>query len=85
MTDQALQRDGSILAIGAGRLLLQIHDELIFEVPKESAAALRALVEKAMKEATPLLVPLQVRLKQGVSWGELQLVDDIFSQASQAV
>ena len=65
--------------------MLQIHDELIFEVPKESAAALRALVEKAMKEATPLLVPLQVRLKQGVSWGELQLVDDIFSQASQAV
>ena len=74
---------GTIPTAAPGRLLLQIHDELIFEVAHDRAGALRELVERAMIEATPLRVPLQVRLKQGASWGELQVVHDVFSQASQ--
>ena len=67
-----------------GRLLLQIHDELIFEVDEAHAAALRRLVRDAMVEAQPLRVPLQVGLKQGASWGELSVVEEFVSQASQA-
>jgi DNA polymerase-1 len=49
-----------------GRLLLQIHDELIFEVPQAELEPTAALVRKAMENVTPLSVPLLVNL----SWGK---------------
>ena len=55
------------------------------EVDEAHAAALRRLVRDAMVEAQPLRVPLQVRLKQGASWGELSVVEEFVSQASQAL
>ena len=66
-----------------GRLLLQIHDELIFEVEERYAPELRARVRLAMTDesgvhgAGTLRVPLRVQLKQGRSWGELEVVEDI--------
>ena len=65
-----------------GRLLLQIHDELLFEVEEAHASELQAIVRAAMQEATwaggePLLVPLRVSLKQGRSWGTLKLVEEV--------
>ena len=59
----------------AGRLLLQVHDELIFEVAAAHAPRLRELVRHAMEGAAALRVPLFVKVQQGPAWGELSEVE----------
>ena len=50
------------------KLLLQVHDELVFDVPKAEEAEVRVLVEDRMKHALPLAVPLEVELGTGATW-----------------
>lgn len=50
------------------RLLLQVHDELIFEAPKEEVSVLEELVPQVMEEALELKVPLKVDYSYGPSW-----------------
>lgn len=52
------------------RLLLQIHDELVFEVPLAEVAAARAIVERGMTEVAELAVPLVVSIGVGQTWAE---------------
>jgi len=52
------------------RMLLQVHDELIFEVAPGELEAVRALVTEAMSGATDLRVPLEVATGTGHSWAE---------------
>ena len=52
------------------RLVLQIHDELLFDVPRGEEPALRALVREAMVGALDLGVPLEVELGSGRTWLE---------------
>lgn len=52
------------------RLLLQVHDELIFEVVSGEEPVLTALVRKAMGSAYPLKAPLEVNVGIGKSWHE---------------
>jgi len=52
------------------RLLLQIHDELVFEFPPEEEEELIALVRRTMEEALPLHVPLKVDIGVGNNWNE---------------
>lgn len=52
------------------RLLLQVHDELIFEAPDEELDALKALVKQAMEQTVELSVPLRVDGDAGHSWYE---------------
>lgn len=52
------------------RLLLQIHDELVFEVPDAEVAATRAVVEQGMTEVASLSVPLVVSIGVGATWAE---------------
>lgn len=52
------------------RLLLQVHDELIFEVFKGEELALTELVREAMGSAYPLDAPLEVSVGLGKSWNE---------------
>lgn len=52
------------------RLLLQVHDELVFEVAKGETDKVRALVEEAMEHAVDLSVPLDVQVGVGHSWRE---------------
>jgi DNA polymerase-1 len=54
------------------KLLLQVHDELIFEVPQEEMEAMRQLVPLAMSTALQLSVPLKVDIKTGSNWGEIE-------------
>ena len=54
------------------RLLLQIHDELIFEVPPEGLDHLAQLVSEDMAGAYPLAVPLKVDVKAGVNWADAE-------------
>ena len=53
------------------RLLLQIHDELLFETRREDADELAAIVVKEMALNNPLSVPLKVDPEIGANWGEL--------------
>ena len=51
-----------------GRMLLQVHDELLFEAPEEEADALAAVARDVMQRAAVLSVPLLVETGKGLSW-----------------
>ncbi len=53
-----------------GRMLLQVHDELVFEVPSSEVDELRALVVQEMEGAAELSVPLVVDVGVGANWLE---------------
>ena len=54
------------------RMLLQVHDELIFEVPDEEVSALVALLHEIMPSALDLTVPMQIEVKSAVNWRDLE-------------
>ncbi len=54
----------------AARLILQIHDELICEVPEEKASLVAEILKSEMESATELDVPLKADVKIGKSWYE---------------
>jgi DNA polymerase-1 len=51
-------------------MLLQVHDELVFEVPEAETGAATALVREEMEAAFPLRVPLRVDLGNGRNWAD---------------
>ena len=53
------------------RMILQVHDELVFEVPIQEVEALREIVNQEMPSALELAVPLNVDMKMGHTWGDL--------------
>jgi DNA polymerase-1 len=61
----ALQRAGL-----AARMLLQVHDELVFEVPEAEIEATRGVVKQVMENVAALDVPLVVETGVGASWDE---------------
>ncbi len=52
------------------RMLLQVHDELLFEVPPEELEEIKALVREKMEGVVTLKVPLKVNLATGRNWAE---------------
>jgi DNA polymerase-1 len=52
------------------RMILQVHDELVFECPSEEEEEMRALVKKEMEEVMPLKVPLVVDIGWGDNWND---------------
>jgi len=52
-------------------MLLQVHDELIFETPEKCADDMVRFIKKEMEEAIKLKVPLNVDVKVGKSWADL--------------
>ena len=55
---------------GGARLLLQVHDELLLEVPADRLAAAESAVRDAMERVFPLRVPLEVDVRHGANWSE---------------
>jgi DNA polymerase-1 len=53
-------------------LLLQVHDELMFEAPDDEIGPLRELVMQEMPGAMELSVPLTVEVKTGSNWGDME-------------
>ncbi len=53
------------------KMILQVHDELLFEVPSNEIERLRALVKPAMEQVHPLKVPLVVDFKVGSNWRDM--------------
>ncbi|XP_061390041.1 DNA polymerase theta [Musca vetustissima] len=56
------------------RLVLHLHDELIFEVPEDKAKKIAKVLSITMENCVKLNVPLKVKLKIGKSWGDLKEV-----------
>ena len=56
----------------SGRLLLQIHDELLLEAPQEELHATVKSVRSAMEGVAVLKVPLLVDILIGKNWGEMK-------------
>jgi len=54
------------------RMLLQVHDELVFELPKEETEALSEMLREEMGSAMELAVPLKVDIKTGYTWGDME-------------
>ena len=52
------------------KMILQVHDELIFQVPNNEVEILCTNLERLMSEATKLLVPLKVEIKSASNWGD---------------
>ncbi len=52
------------------RMLLQVHDELLFEVPEEEVNVAKLLITDAMRHALPLRVPIEVEAGTGHTWLE---------------
>jgi DNA polymerase-1 len=63
--DQALEAQAL-----ASRLILQVHDEVILEVPPDEKEAAAEIVVSAMRNACELCVPLEVNLSWGHTWAE---------------
>ncbi|MDD4569899.1 MAG: DNA polymerase I, partial [Tepidanaerobacteraceae bacterium] len=53
------------------KILLQVHDELILNVPKEELPVVKNMLKEYMEKAIPLKVPLVVDFTQGYTWEEL--------------
>ena len=53
-------------------MTIQVHDELIFELPGDELEEMQALVLEMMPSAMELTVPLEVELKSGHTWGDME-------------
>ena len=59
-----------------GKMLLQVHDELVLECPKNELEKTARLVQKTMAEAYPMSIPLSTEARAGQSWGEMQVLEN---------
>ena len=57
------------------QLLLQVHDDLLFEVPKDQVQETSVWVKQEMEQALSLKVPLKVDLKSGENWADLNPIE----------
>jgi len=53
------------------RMLLQVHDELLFEAPPDEVTAVETLARELMEAALPLAVPVVVDVKSGTDWSQV--------------
>lgn len=58
-------------------MILQVHDELIFDVPSEEVCEVAPLVKTEMEKVMPLNVPLTVDLKLGHNWYEVRQFEEV--------
>ena len=58
----------------SGRMLLQVHDELVLECPEEEVLPVSAVVRKVMEDAYPLSIPLATEAREGLNWGVMSAV-----------
>ncbi len=65
--DAALREQGL-----KSRMTLQVHDELVFEVPENEVDSMRTLVRDQMEQVHPLSVPLLVEVGAGKNWRDLE-------------
>ncbi|MBU1039141.1 DNA polymerase I [Patescibacteria group bacterium] len=57
------------------RMILQVHDELVFEVPVSEVLVVGAFVKKTMEQAWQLEVPIVAEVKSGLNWSTMEKID----------
>jgi DNA polymerase-1 len=55
------------------RMILQVHDELIFEGPRAEIDTVREIALRVMPQSIDMVVPLKIDIKTGKNWGELEV------------
>lgn len=65
----ALQSAGLI-----GKMLLQVHDELVLECPENEMEKTAQVVQRTMANAYPMSIPLETDARAGVNWGEMKVI-----------
>jgi len=50
------------------KMLLQVHDELVFDVPKTELQKVKPIIKEEMENAFKLAVPLEVEIGEGTNW-----------------
>ena len=58
-----------------GMMLLQVHDELVLEVPRQELEETARAVQETMANAYPLSIPLSTEARWGANWGEMTVLD----------
>ena len=66
-----LQREMDATGLQA-KMILQVHDELLFELPREEVDELTRLVQRIMPNALKITVPLKIDVKTGTNWDEME-------------
>jgi DNA polymerase-1 len=61
----------------AGRMLLQVHDELVFEVPEAEVAAFEEMVPRVMTGAYELLTGIEVESRVGPNWADMKKLTSV--------
>jgi DNA polymerase-1 len=58
-----------------GQMLLQVHDEIVLECPKQELEKTAQVVQKTMEDAYPLSIPLSTEARSGNSWGAMKVLN----------
>lgn len=64
LVDEWIEREGD----GRVKLLMQVHDELVFEVKESSLSEIESKVQQLMESAAELVVPLVAEVYHGDNW-----------------
>ena len=54
-------------------MVMQIHDELVFEIPEDQITVMSRLIKEEMEGVYKLLVPLKVNVKVGRNWQDMEI------------
>ena len=57
-----------------GKMLLQVHDELVLECPESEMQGTAQVVQETMANAYPLRIPLETEARAGANWGEMAVL-----------
>jgi DNA polymerase I - 3''-5'' exonuclease and polymerase domains len=57
-------------------MLLQVHDELVFECPKNELKETARVVQEIMENSYPLSIPLLTEARYGANWGETKSISE---------
>lgn len=57
-----------------GKMLLQVHDELVLECPENEMEKTAQVVQRTMANAYPMSIPLETDARAGVNWGEMKVI-----------
>lgn len=57
-----------------GKMLLQVHDELVLECPEKEMEKTAQVVQGTMASAYPMSIPLETEARAGMNWGEMKVI-----------
>jgi DNA polymerase-1 len=60
-----------------GKMILQVHDELVLECPRPELEQMAGLVQQVMENAYPMSIPLSTEARWGTNWDELKPISDL--------